>query len=149
MSLLAVVPFIIAVIQVASSGHSGPPGQEGQTGVLLAAFSTTALIILLLWLLIALVFVWWLASRGKSIGNAIFGLRLVSTADGHPIGWGNALLWYAVVIVGSALTGGILGILFLLSPLFDNESGWNQAWQDKMVSAVLINHRMGRDTLTR
>lgn len=149
LALLALVPFIVAIVQVSSAGQPAGVGEDGQAGALFAAVTTTALVILLAWLLIALVFVWWLASRGKSIGTAIFGLRLVSTNDGQPIGWGKALLWYAVVIIGSALTGGILGLLFLLSPLFDNDSGWNQAWQDKMVGAVLINHRMGRDTFAR
>ncbi|HET7414153.1 MAG TPA: RDD family protein [Arthrobacter sp.] len=150
LGLLALVPFIVAIVGVSSGG--GEPavaGENGQPGNLIAAFTATALVIVLVWLVVALIFVWWLAARGKSIGNAIFGLRLVSTTDGRPIGWGKALLWYAVVIIGSALTGGILGLLFLLSPLFDNESGWNQAWQDKMVGAVLINHRMGRDTFAR
>lgn len=149
LGLLALVPFIAALVQVSSTGQPAGVGEDGQAGALFAAFATTTLVILLAWLLTALVFVWWLAARGKSIGSAVFGLRLVSTGDGQPIGWGKALLWYAVVIIGSALTGGILGLLFLLSPLFDNESGWNQAWQDKMVGAVLINHRMGRDTFAR
>lgn len=149
LSLLALVPFMAAVIQVSFADPPADAGQSPQAGGLIAAFTTTALVVLLVWLLVALIFMWWLAARGKSIGNAIFGFRLVSTIDGQPIGWAKALLWYAVIIIGSSLTGGILGLLFLLSPLFDSETGWNQAWQDKMVSAVLINHRMGPDTPAR
>lgn len=145
LGLLAFVPFFVAIFRAASDPALGSSPADG-TGAVIGAFMVTALVVALLWLLVALFFIWWLATRGKSIGNAIFGLRLVSTTDGQPIGWGKALLWYAVVIIGSALTGGILGLLFLLSPLFDNVSGWHQAWQDKMVGAVLINHNMGRDT---
>ncbi len=147
LGLLAFVPFFVAIFRAASDPALDNSPADG-TGAVIGAFIVTAFVVALIWLLVALFFIWWLAARGKSIGNAIFGLRLVSTTNGQPIGWGKALLWYVVVIGGSALTGGILGLLFLLSPLFDNVSGWNQAWQDKMVGAVLISHNMGRDTFS-
>ncbi|GAB3527500.1 RDD family protein [Arthrobacter monumenti] len=120
---------------------------DDQTSDIIAAYAGPLAGIAVVWLLAAIFFIGLLAIRGSSAGNAMKGLRLVSTADGQPIGWRKALLWYAVVIVGSVLTVGILGLLFLLSPLFDTESGWHQSWQDKMVGAVMINRKMGPDTL--
>lgn len=90
---------------------------------------------------------WWLAKKGKSFGFAVFGLRLVSAQDGQPLGWGKTFLRYLVMSLGSSLTGGLLGLLFWLSPLFDSTSGWFRAWQDKMVDGVMINHKLGQDTL--
>lgn len=155
LSMLAVIPFIFAIVAAADYDTGTARGSAGENplmadvGMIFAAFITIVGVILLIWLLLSLALVWWLAVRGGSFGNAIFGLRLVSTETGQPIGWGKSLLWYVVVIVGTVVTGGILGLLFLLSPLFDSASGWNQAWQDKMVGAVLINTRMGRDTFPR
>lgn len=145
LSLFGLAVFVLFVVSMGIA--SKPPGDE--TSDVIAAYAGPLTAIGVVWLLVAVFFIGLLAIRGSSAGNAMLGLRLVSTADGQPIGWGKALLWYAVVIVGSVLTCGILGLLFLLSPLFDTESGWHQAWQDKMVGAVTINHKMGPDTVKR
>lgn len=146
---LIIVPVLTSLGTVSVTEATLDPNKNNQTGILFMSGGIAALIVVLVALVVAGIFIWWLAARGNSIGNEMFGLRLVSTADGQPIGWGKALLWYAVVIIGSVVTAGILGLLFLLSPLFDTASGWNRAWQDQMVGAVLIDRRMGLDTFAR
>ncbi|HET8794911.1 MAG TPA: RDD family protein [Arthrobacter sp.] len=142
LGLAMFVLFLVSMMGIASK----PPGDETSEDII-AAYAGPVLGPAAVWLLTAIFLIGLLAIRGSSTGNAMLGLRLVSTADGQPIGWGKALLWYTVVVVGSVLTYGILGLLFLLSPLFDTESGWHQAWPDKMVGAVMINRKMGPDTI--
>lgn len=88
---------------------------------------------------------WFIAVKGQTPGMRILGLRLVSIQTGRPVGWGRSCSRNAVLILGNQFTGGILGLLFWLSPLFDTQSGWNQSWQDKMVKGVLIDIKEGRD----
>jgi uncharacterized RDD family membrane protein YckC len=122
---------------------------SSQSSALFGQFLVGFLIFSLISLAIGIFFWWWLATKGKTIGYAIFGLRLVSVEDGQPLGWGKTCLRWLLTTIGSSLTGGILGILFLLSPLFDNVSGWHRAWQDKIFDGVVINHKLGRDTLNQ
>ncbi|WP_394938198.1 RDD family protein [Psychromicrobium sp. YIM B11713] len=92
-------------------------------------------------------FIYWclIATRGRTPGMSILGLRLVSWDTGQPIGWGQAFLRGIIVVFGSYVTGGIVGLLFWLSPLFDSTTGWAQSWQDKLVKAVMIDTKNGRD----
>ncbi|GGC85183.1 hypothetical protein GCM10011512_10070 [Tersicoccus solisilvae] len=118
------------------------------TNAVLGSVAASFAIMAVLFIIVGVLLWWWLATRGKSIGNAIFGLRLVSQETGQPLGWGPIFLRGLLVWGTSTLTSGIMGLLFWLSPLFDSTSGWFQAWQDKLFKGVVINHREGPDTYT-
>jgi uncharacterized RDD family membrane protein YckC len=142
--VLSMIPMFSAIASVAAT--SSNQLTESQAAELFGAAFLSFGIAAVLSIAVGIFLWWWLAVKGKSIGYAIFGLRLVSADTGQPLGWGKIFLRFLVVYVVGVVTAGIGNLLFLLSPLFDSTSGWYQAWQDKMFGAVVINHKQGRDT---
>jgi len=76
---------------------------------------------------------------GWTVGKRILGLRVVST-EGGTVGWGAAAGRSYVPLLANACTLGIGGLLFELSPLFD-DSPWQRGWPDKIASTVVIRTR--------
>lgn len=128
-----------------SNTSVSPRGEQSggeQTIVNFMVFVASSTILLLIYFGL---YWWMIAVKGQTPGMRILGLRLVSVETGQPIGWGQAFIRGAVVVLGTLFSGGILGVVFWLSPLFDTQSGWNQALQDKLVKAVAIDVKTGRD----
>lgn len=146
LAMLAFIPYFASVLRVfsRSSGSSGV--RDAQVSEVLVGSASSLAIYAVVLLAYFVVFSWMVAVKGQTPGMRVLGLRLVSVETGRPMGWGPGCLRSAVIILGSQFTGGILGLLFGLSPLFDTQSGWNQAWQDKLVKAVLIDVKNGRDS---
>ncbi len=149
LTLLGLIPYFMNLFNVVAQ----PPGliegaQEQQFSQLMGSMLIVVGVFALAMLVYFLVFSWFIAVKGQTPGMRILGLRLVSVHTGQPVGWKLALLRSAVLILGNQFTGGILGLLFWLSPLFDTQSGWNQSWQDKMLKAVLTTSRKA-GTLSR
>jgi uncharacterized RDD family membrane protein YckC len=142
--VLSMIPMFSAIASVAAT--SSNQLTDAQAAELFGAALLSFGIAAVLSIAVGIFLWWWLAVKGKSIGYAIFRLRLVSADTGQPLGWGKIFLRFLVVYVVGVVTAGIGNLLFLLSPLFDSTSGWYQAWQDKMFGAVVINHKQGRDT---
>lgn len=136
-----------AYVNLISFAASNPRMSNAVAMKLLMDVGVGASIASLILLALGIFLWWWLAKKGKNFGFAIFGLRLVSAQSGQGLGWGKTMLRYLVLNLGSSFTFGLLGLLFWLSPLFDNSSGWFRAWQDKMFDGVMINSKLGRDTL--
>ncbi len=147
LTLLGLIPYFMNLFNVMAQPRGLSEGaQEQQFSQLMGSMLIVVGVFALAMLVYFVVFSWFIAVNGQTPGMRILGLRLVSVHTGQPVGWKLALLRNAVLILGNQFTGGILGLLFWLSPLFDTQSGWNQSWQDKMVKAVLINVKEGRDT---
>ena len=70
-----------------------------------------------------------------SIGMRAQGLRLVSAADGAPLGFGRALLRNVIFGLAGAIVVGYF------SPLFDG-SGRFQGWHDKVAGALMLDARV-------
>lgn len=155
LGLLAFTPLFATLGSLPSSASTPSYDQYGnpttglspdQAGALAGSIAASLAIMAVLFLIVGIVLWWWLATRGKSIGNAVFGLRLVGQETGRPLGWGPTFLRGLLMWGANALTGGIMGLLFWLSPLFDSTSGWYQSWQEKLFKGVVIDHKQGRDT---
>jgi uncharacterized RDD family membrane protein YckC len=74
------------------------------------------------------------AGKG-SIGMRAQGLRLVSAADGAPLGFGRTLLRNIIFGLAAAIVVGYF------SPLFDG-SGRFQGWHDKVASSLMLDARV-------
>ncbi|WP_394275066.1 RDD family protein [Luteococcus sp.] len=92
------------------------------------------------WLLMVLGLVWFLynmvyrdGKTGHSIGRQLLGTKLVSEADGQPIGMGKALLRQICHILDT-----IVCLLGYLWPLWDAKK---QTFADKIMKTVVIDER--------
>ncbi|NYE94517.1 hypothetical protein FHU41_000738 [Psychromicrobium silvestre] len=154
LSFLCFLPMLFTIFSNIDK-HAGSANvrHENWSDAELSAFFTSLLVGLLLngILMLAYYGVYWylIAVKGRTPGMSIMGMRLVSVETGQPIGWGPAFLRGLVVVLGSGITSGLLGLLFWLSPLFDSSTGWAQSWHDKMVKAVFIDTKAGRDTFVQ
>ena len=87
-------------------------------------------------LLLAWFIVYTLMQAGAgSIGMRSQGLRLVSAADGTPLGFGRSLLRNIIFGLAAAIVVGYF------SPLFDG-SGRFQGWHDKVASSLMLDARI-------
>lgn len=87
-------------------------------------------------LLLAWFIVYTVMQAGKgSIGMRAQGLRLVSAADGEPLGFGRTLLRNIIFGLAGAIVVGYF------SPLFDG-SGRFQGWHDKVASSLMLDARV-------
>ncbi|WP_052663649.1 RDD family protein [Psychromicrobium lacuslunae] len=152
LSFLSFLPLIFTTIEIANDHSRRHNLDELSSSQAASIFGSIAIAIVATGVLLLVYYFiyWWLiATKGRTPGMSIMGLRLVSIETGQPIGWGQAFLRGLVVVLGSQLTGGIGGLLFWLSPLFDSTTGWAQSWQDKLVKAVIIDTKNGRDTFNQ
>lgn len=102
------------------------------------AESFVALLIRVLGLLLVLLYDFVLtAAFGQTVGKKLFKLRVV-LLSGEPVTWSASALrslpWY----VASNCTLGLLGVLTLLSPVFDREH-WHRGWPDKLAKTVVVH----------
>jgi uncharacterized RDD family membrane protein YckC len=68
--------------------------------------------------------------RGQTLGKMAVGIRVISFADGGPIGYGRAFLrWLGRILSGAVI---LLGYLWML---WDRE---RQTWHDKFANAVVV-----------
>ncbi|MFB8189356.1 RDD family protein [Microbacterium sp. NPDC055988] len=105
-------------------------GLEASIAVLLVGGSVVSLVLL------AWFFVYTAMQAGKgSIGMRAQGLRLVSAADGSPLGFGRTLLRNIIFGLAGAIVVGYF------SPLFDG-SGRFQGWHDKVASSLMLDARV-------
>lgn len=151
LSIPGFLPLISKLIDVASLQAQHRLQHGLSKSQQLEIFGSLAVGVIVFWVLLLIyhfIYWWLIATKGRTPGMSIMGMRLVSLETGQPIGWGQAFLRGLVVVLGSQLTGGIGGLLFWLSPLFDSSSGWAQSWHDKLVKAVIIDTKNGRDTFT-
>lgn len=82
------------------------------------------------------VFLWgWLATRGLSPGKKALGIRVVSLADGRPIGWGRAFVRQLVLGLIVGFTAGIGGLVLAVVAARDP---LRQGWHDKAAGSVVI-----------
>lgn len=105
-------------------------GLEASITVLLIGGPIVSLV-LLAWFIVYTVMQ---AGKG-SIGMRAKGLRLVSAADGEPLGFGRALLRNIIFGLAGAIVVGYF------SPLFDG-SGRFQGWHDKVASSLMLDARV-------
>ncbi|WP_157631858.1 RDD family protein [Catelliglobosispora koreensis] len=63
-------------------------------------------------------------------------LRVIGL-DGQPLSWGGAALRVYIQAIASSCTCGVGGLLFALSPLFDN-GPWKRGWPDQIASSVVV-----------
>jgi uncharacterized RDD family membrane protein YckC len=70
------------------------------------------------------------SARGQTLGKMAVGIRVISYADGGPIGYGRAFIRY----VGRILSGAVI-LLGYLWMLWDRE---RQTWHDKLANAVVV-----------
>lgn len=105
-------------------------GLEASITVLLIGGPVVSLV-LLAWFIVYTVMQ---AGKG-SIGMRAKGLRLVSAADGEPLGFGRALLRNIIFGLAGAIVVGYF------SPLFDG-SGRFQGWHDKVASSLMLDARV-------
>ena len=82
--------------------------------------------------------------RGLTIGKAITGLRLVSVRTLERAGVGAVLLRF--LILGAASIVPLLGLVFLISPLFD-PAGRGRGWHDRASRVWLVDVRNGLNPL--
>lgn len=151
LSFLSFLPLIFTAIDIASyqaRNHINHGLSEAQAMKIFGSLAIALAVSGVLLLVYYFIYWWLIATKGRTPGMSIMGMRLVSLETGLPIGWGQAFLRGLVVVLGSQLTGGVGGLLFWLSPLFDSTSGWAQSWHDKLVKAVVIDTKNGRDTFT-
>lgn len=91
------------------------------------------------------VFQWlWEAKKGKTLGNALLGLR-TTNMDGHPAGMLAIFLRLLIVSV-SSIVPTIGPLLVVLSSAWDG-NGKRQGWHDKVAHTLVFNVRAGRDPL--
>lgn len=88
-------------------------------------------LLLLAWFIVYTV----MQAGAGSIGMRSQGLRLVSAADGTPLGFGRALLRNIIFGLAGAIVVGYF------SPLFDG-SGRFQGWHDKVASSLMLDARV-------
>lgn len=105
-------------------------GLEASIAVLLVGGPVVSLV-LLGWFL---VYTAMQAGKG-SIGMRAQGLRLVSAADGAPLGFGRTLLRNIIFGLAGAIVVGYF------SPLFDG-SGRFQGWHDKVAGSLMLDARV-------
>ncbi|PRB57538.1 RDD family protein [Microbacterium sp. MYb45] len=105
-------------------------GLEASITVLLIGGPIVSLV-LLAWFIVYTVMQ---AGKG-SIGMRAKGLRLVSAADGEPLGFGRTLLRNIIFGLAGAIVVGYF------SPLFDG-SGRFQGWHDKVASSLMLDARV-------
>lgn len=75
---------------------------------------------------------------GQTVGKKAMDLRVVRV-DGSQLGAGSAAIRAFVPVGISLFTLGLGGLLFVLSPLFDSNSGWNRGWYDTMASTLVVS----------
>jgi uncharacterized RDD family membrane protein YckC len=68
--------------------------------------------------------------RGQTLGKSAMGIRVISLADGQPIGYGRAFIRFIGRIVSTVVI--LLGYFWML---WDRES---QTWHDKFAGAVVV-----------
>lgn len=91
------------------------------------------------------VFLWaWEAKTGKTIGNALLGIRTTGMKGFAP-GWLAVLVRNVIVALGFAVAF-IGGVLVMLSNLWD-QNGRRQGWQDKAAHTLVFDVKAGRDPL--
>jgi uncharacterized RDD family membrane protein YckC len=73
---------------------------------------------------------------GQTVGKRVMKLRVVKLS-GEPAGWGASAARSIVPMLISCFTCGLGGMLFYLSPLFDN-SPWKRGWHDQIASTVVV-----------
>lgn len=105
-------------------------GLEASIAVLLIGGPVVSLV-LLAWFVVYTV----MQAGNGSIGMRAQGLRLVSAADGSPLGFGRALLRNIIFGLAGAIVVGYF------SPLFDG-SGRFQGWHDKVASSLMLDARV-------
>lgn len=71
-------------------------------------------------------------SKSKTIGKAIFGMQVISSIDGQPIGFGKMILreWFAKKASAAAF---LLGYIWVL---IDDK---NRGWHDKIMDTYVID----------
>lgn len=88
---------------------------------------------------------WWEATAGKTLGNALLGLRTTTVAGERP-GWGKTIIRRLLIAVAGIVP--ILGsVLVVISNHFD-ENGKKQGWHDKAAGTLVLDIKAGRDPLT-
>lgn len=103
---------------------------EKMLGILLIGGPVVSLV-LLGWFVVYTI----MQAGGGSIGMRAQGLRLVSAAEGKPLGFGRALLRNIIFGLTAAVVVGYF------SPLFDG-SGRFQGWHDKVAGSLMLDARV-------
>ena len=70
------------------------------------------------------------SASGQTLGKKALGIRVISLADGGPIGYGRAFIRYIGRIVSTIVL--LLGYLWML---WDSEK---QTWHDKFAGSVVV-----------
>lgn len=146
LTFLALIPMIIGLGSIRESRDAYGPVQDPDPGIFYGGLMVSITLTIVVAVGVFLLWWWLIATKGKTPGMHFMNQRLVSLETGKAVGWGPAFLRGLVIVFGGSLTGGVLTLLFWLSPLFDSTSGWFQGWHDKLIKAVYIDTRTGRDT---
>lgn len=111
-----------------SYGFGLNPGNSGIT-ILGTAVSIFVIIAIALAYLALQIFFY---TRSKTIGKAIFGLQVISSVDGQPVGVFKMILreWFAKKASGAAF---LLGYIWIL---IDDK---NRGWHDKIMDTYVID----------
>jgi len=74
----------------------------------------------------------WTYMGGASLGQRVFGLRVVDATTGQPIGLGKAALrWLGLVLSFAVCLIGVIWVAF---------DGRKQGWMDKIAGTVVLRH---------
>lgn len=139
---LCMIPYFLAVVGVVGNDSGrGASDASSSFGTVFGALALSLGLTLLVSVALLLVYAYLVGVKNKTPGFIAMKIELVSAVTGSPVGFGKAFLSLFIVGLASALTGGILGIVFWLSPLFDSTSGWAQAWQNKIIGAHFVSYK--------
>lgn len=76
---------------------------------------------------------------GQTLGKKQQGIKLVADATAQPVGGGMVLVRYLVAAIMSGLTCGLVGLLDLLWPLWDED---NKRLTDKVLKFSVVEARL-------
>ena len=113
---------LFAVLLIASLPWAISGIQQGQAGYLFYVFFIYALI--------PLYYIGFWVYGGQTLGMKTWKIRVVDL-EGHPIGWGRALLRIVCAVFSSIVCG--FGFIYML---FDKQ---NRAWHDILSKSRLIS----------
>ena len=113
---------LFAVLLIASLPWAISGIQQGQAGYLFYVFFIYALI--------PLYYIGFWVYGGQTLGMKTWKIRVVDV-EGHPIGWGKALLRIVCAVLSSIVCG--FGFIHVL---FDKQ---NRAWHDILSKSRLIS----------
>ena len=116
--LLSIVAAVLSAPLAVNYSDMNSPSVRASNGIELVL---SAIYFILLW-----------TYMGASLGQRIFGLRVVDATTGQPIGLGKAALrWLGLILSFAVCAIGVIWVAF---------DGRKQGWMDKIAGTVVLHH---------